>query len=646
MFNIGDRIRALPSSNGLYDITNERNHCEGKVVHLYSHSIAIKITKCDIDGEIGSVYDVDPTVFQKIEGDDNMEEEICQVCGEHHDDLIFIESYGYVCQECYDNEGDFYYCNDCECYYREQDKASYYTHYGTTVCQDCRDNHYSYCEHCDELFHEDDISYSERDDAYYCNDHYPGDYGNIHEYHDYADLCLLGEGDEDTLRFGLELEVNGPGKSYSQLDDDAGEVTSLLGELLYDIQSDGSIPNGFEIITQPMTWDYYQEKGKEKLENALGYLKDEYYQQLCDGCGVHIHFTKAPVERANSKYYEELNYILETFDEKFKRVANRDTLYDGGYLGDKIKTGKKVDWSKMVNELEQIKHRRYQPINISPDHTFEWRIFRGTTDIDILDKYVRLAYNTTMSVVNNAFIGKTFSEITGINDDDKTRLSGIARQLRYEKLIDAVYKDALTYVLSNLTILRDAEQQNIKYNTFVNKREFYYTVENGKYRTFNETLKTVIGRCNGSSSRITINRLIELIANLDNWDTRAIYNDFKNELEVYRAKIKELQEARDNYGQKLVENKLKTIDYSKLKENGVKVTFKPSEWIINYCREHNFGIDTGVIYGLGNNQYKVNRMIDNFEGVKSVDIGIQVLPLECIKSIIPETMEGSEILCV
>ena len=562
------------------------------------------------------------------------EREVCRVCGEAHDDMIYVEDYGWVCQECYDNTGDFYYCECCECYYREQDKASYYTHYGTTVCQDCRDNHYCYCEHCDELFHDDDINYSERDDAYYCDDHYPGDNYNIHDYHDYADLHLLGEGDENTLRFGLELEVNAPGKSYSQLDNDAGEVRSLLGELLYDIQSDSSIPNGDEIITQPMTWDYYQEKGKEKLENTLNYLKDNGYQQLCDGCGVHIHFTKAPVESANPKYYEELNYILETFDTKFKNISRRYTLYDGSYLGDKIKNGKKVDWGKMVNELEQIKYRRYQPINITPSHTFEWRIFRGTTDIDILSEYIELAYNTTMSVVNNTFVGKTFSEITGIKDADKTRLSGIARQLRYDKLIDKVYTDALKYVLNNLTTLRDNEDQNIKYTAKVDKQEYYYTSENSNYSIYNSVIRKLIGRINTSRARITINKLIELISELNSYPTAKTYDNFKTELECYRAKIKELQEARDNYGQKPIEKKDRKIDASILKP-GMKVTFKSSDFILNYCREHNFGVDISCINGLGTTPYEIRNII-NYCSLPSVDIGIQIIPIECIKSIVKE----------
>lgn len=632
MFNIGDKIRALPETNGRYIVTTESNHCEGIVRNIFTDgAIEIRITKCDIDSEIGQTYNVDPFFFQKIEGDDNMEE-LCVFCGEHHDNLIYIENYGYVCQECYDNEGDFYYCEHCQCYYREQDTESYHTHYGTSVCQNCRDNHYMYCEHCDELFYEDDINYCERDDVYYCNDHYPGDNYNIHDYHDYADLYLLGEGDGDTLRFGLELEVNGPGKSYSQLDNDAGEVRSLLDELLYDIQSDGSIPNGYEIITQPMTWDYYQEKGKEKLENALNYLKDECYQQLCDGCGVHIHFTKAPVERANSKYYEELNYILETFDTKFKNIARRDTLYDGSYLGDKIKKGKKVDWSKMVNELDKIKYRRYQPINICPENTFEWRIFRGTTDIDILSEYITMAYNTTMSVVNNTFVGKTFSEITGIKDADKTRLSGIARQLRYDKLIDGIYKDALKYVLSNLTMLRDNTIKDNQITASVDNQSFYYTVENCEYRDYNNLLKNIISRMNASSSRITINKLLEMIVGLDCYTTKEVYKQFKDELENYRAKIKELQEARDNYGQKPIEKKDRVIDITMLGA-GTKVTFKPAEYILDFCREHHFGIDDGVINTLGSRAFNVDK-ITTFEGLPCVDIGIQIIPVECVKSII------------
>ena len=600
MFNISDKVRALPETNGRYSITTESNHCEGVVMTVGGSTIELKITKCDVDNEIGNSFIVNASLFQKIEGDDDMEE-LCVLCGENHDNLIYIEDYGYVCEECYDNSS--------------YDQESYHTHYGTTICND-------------------DINYHEGHDRYYCNDCMPYN-DHIHDYHDYADLHLLGEGDENALRFGLEIEVNAPGKSYNQLDSDAGEVSDSLGELLYDIQQDGSIPNGYEIITQPMTWEYYQEKGKAKLTDALNYLRDECYQILCDGCGVHIHFTKRPVETANPKYYEELNYILETFDEKFKNIARRDTLYDGSYLGEKIKKGKKVDWGKMMNELEKIKYRRYQPINISPDHTFEWRIFRGTTDIDILNEYITMAYNTTMSVVNNTFVGKTFSEITGIKDADKTRLSGIARQLRYDKLIDGVYNDALKYVLNNLTTIRDNENQNIKYTARVGKQEYYYTVENCNYGTYNNVIKKIIGRMTTSSARITINKLIELISELNCYPTTKTYDNFISELENYRAKIRELQEARDNYGQKPI-GIYKVVDASMLKP-GMKVTFKPAEYILNYCRENNFMVDNGVVNGLGTNKFEIKNIL-NYCALPSVDIGIQTLPIECINSII----EGGE----
>ncbi len=76
---------------------------------------------------------------------------------------------------CYDCAADFGLINDgviCACCgerYSEDD--IYELHDGTFVCRNCIDNgDFVYCENCDELFNIDEVIYSEKYQAYFCQD--------------------------------------------------------------------------------------------------------------------------------------------------------------------------------------------------------------------------------------------------------------------------------------------------------------------------------------------------------------------------------------------------------------------------------------------------------------------------------------------
>ena len=85
---------------------------------------------------------------------------VCEYCGDYidEDDVIWINGESY-CREC------CHYCEYCNEYHRGNE--TYVRYYGY-VCDDCLENHFSYCERCSTYVMEDNIYYVECEDMYVC----------------------------------------------------------------------------------------------------------------------------------------------------------------------------------------------------------------------------------------------------------------------------------------------------------------------------------------------------------------------------------------------------------------------------------------------------------------------------------------------
>ena len=71
---------------------------------------------------------------------------ICPICGDHYHDTEF----SITCNSCYRGER----CEDCGCAMNE-DNSYWIESMGIRVCECCVEDHYSWCEHCDEYHHND-----------------------------------------------------------------------------------------------------------------------------------------------------------------------------------------------------------------------------------------------------------------------------------------------------------------------------------------------------------------------------------------------------------------------------------------------------------------------------------------------------------
>lgn len=123
---------------------------------------------------------------------------VCANCGDRYDDedyLHYIDG-EYYCEDCCN------WCSLCETWHLEEE--TYVNGIGD-VCSTCRDYHCSYCEECDEWYHEDCVRYVESREIHVCDRCYDRHYnvcdqcGNDFHNHDltahddgntYCEECL------------------------------------------------------------------------------------------------------------------------------------------------------------------------------------------------------------------------------------------------------------------------------------------------------------------------------------------------------------------------------------------------------------------------------------------------------------------------
>lgn len=233
----------------------------------------------------------------------------CIDCGEYYANdwnVVFtedtVQSY---CEDCAERE--LYHCQDCGEWY-EREENIYRDSAGHELCNDCYEEGHTICEDCGEFVDFDHAVHI--DEEIYCENCADERMANqiIKPYHtnmDYTPLTLktLDNYYISNLKlFGFEVEV--------ECDTDLAErVMELLGDVAT-LQKDSSV-DGFEIITKPMTQEFFYQVFIDKLEPVLKYLRDKGAKGHNCG-GIHIHFSKNNISTSlgNSNLHK-LMYIPE-----------------------------------------------------------------------------------------------------------------------------------------------------------------------------------------------------------------------------------------------------------------------------------------------------------------------------------------------
>lgn len=274
---------------------------------------------------------------------------------------ILCDDCAFTCADCsnrFDASGD-------ECTNASDDR----------ICERCAEDYYS-CDDCGCTVHVDDAQST--DDATYCRSCYPAhnedeDEDGIHDY-GYKPSPTFNRAIGETvcnMYFGVEIEVEG-GREASIVDNDA-----------FYCKNDGSLSNGFEIVSHPGSFAWW---GAQSLDFMPKLARAGYRSYDTTTCGMHIHvsrsaFTNAEIARLAKFFRNSAQFIY-----KASRRASRSAMDQWA----RVDIGDDAHIERKVNDRQSC--ARYEALNLTPTHTIEFRLFRGTIDVPAVKRNIAFTY--------------------------------------------------------------------------------------------------------------------------------------------------------------------------------------------------------------------------------------------------------------
>lgn len=291
----------------------------------------------------------------------------CDKCGKlmWRDDSHECEG-DYLCEDCTDEYT--FICDHCEERHYNSNRV---TDGNISLCRNCYDYSYYRCENCGDIVHEDNVYWY--DDEPYCESCYE-DVRDDEYIHDYSfKPCPIFHGNGKRY-FGVELEVDDGGEYDNNAEKLLGIANNDVSNIY--IKHDGSLDEGFEIVSHPMTLEYHKTKmpWEELMKKAVSL--DYRSHQTCT-CGLHIHVNRnsfgETVEEQDSNIAKVLFFIELHWNEvvKFTRRSHLKINEWAARYGYESEAKKLLDKAKGSGA-------RYSAVNLLNRNTIEFRIFRGT----------------------------------------------------------------------------------------------------------------------------------------------------------------------------------------------------------------------------------------------------------------------------
>jgi len=332
---------------------------------------------------------------------DYSHEDIVQCdCGlfAHVNDTIEIEEDGTIYHETEDRDC-YEYDEISQCYIHENDavcvddiRSTFFTHYnnanGRNEIYEVNDiymtlgamDHRGYVfMYNGDIAHQEDVYYWESDGEYHYDREDEDEF--IHSYSYKPDAKFFRNKNELLpLYFGIELEVENELNNYSK-NEMAEDITT---DYLY-CKNDGSLSDGFEIVTHPMTFDYIN-TNKDKFVEMLNNLQNSGFRSYnSTTCGMHIHLSKHNfggwhLYRFLKFFQDNKDFIIAISQRKIENLQRWANLED--------ETNDSLIY-KAKKKCGNVS--RYTAVNLSNSNTIELRIFRGTLNVNSFFKNIEFA---------------------------------------------------------------------------------------------------------------------------------------------------------------------------------------------------------------------------------------------------------------
>jgi len=260
-------------------------------------------------------------------------------------------------------ESNFNSCESCDDIFH-RDNGGWFS--DCLYCQNCLDNYVYECDNCGTEYWDGNGHDCSEDE----------DESTIHSYSYRPSPYFFGKGQ---YYLGFELEVEARNESrYAG----AEIAQDLLGSHAY-MKDDGSLSDGFEIVTHPHTLEAYQTDFNWEFIPTL--KRNGFRSWNTETCGLHVHVSRTAFgdglipwnstdrdQLILKKQAHELRFMKLIYDNQrqVERIAGRAgnhyaTFQDKGKLVSKLKYGNQSSG-------------RYSAINTENDATLEVRVFKGS----------------------------------------------------------------------------------------------------------------------------------------------------------------------------------------------------------------------------------------------------------------------------
>ena len=248
----------------------------------------------------------------------------------------------------------------------------------TPLCQSCYERLYTNCTRCGALIPNARVFYAWDDvgnEEPLCRDCYSHSTRPkaIQDYYYKPDPIFYGKGPR---YFGVELEIDGAG----ECSENAQEILDLANgerELVY-CKHDGSLNDGFEIVTHPMALKFHQKNmpWREILREAVSM---GYRSHQAGTCGLHVHVSRAAFGETYQEQDSAIARVLYFFEKhweellKFSRRTPRQLEHWAARYGYKEHPKDILDHAKKGDQwkplyLRQSPERQYHRVSDFPRH--------------------------------------------------------------------------------------------------------------------------------------------------------------------------------------------------------------------------------------------------------------------------------------
>lgn len=300
---------------------------------------------------------------------------ICSHCGNKHPiGTQILVGGAAICEDCASEHTAF--C-DC-CNTRIWENEAVHDEY-TLLCERCYARSYTRCIEWDRIIPNSEAYLDDNSDSY-CEDCWDeiSSKKSVHEYSYKPEPVFYGAGPR---YLGVELEIDGAGQDNYAAKHILG-VANALSEHLY-IKTDGSLDDGMELVTHPMTLDYHMKQmpWNDVLDEAraLGYKSHQ-----TTTCGLHVHISRYAFGDMSTEQecaIARLLYFVEKFWTELLRFSRRTEYQVNRWAA---RYGMKLSPVEMMDCAKHSYTGRYMAVNLMNWKTVEIRIFRGTLKLNTL----------------------------------------------------------------------------------------------------------------------------------------------------------------------------------------------------------------------------------------------------------------------